>query len=136
MTPAPHLFVSSVEGALWDTRAPDCFNGRPLRACYQTHAGELDTLAKVKATLRAGAYAWPGSYPLYFIARDGAALSFAAVRQHWRQIVADYLDGYDSAWPLSQCVVNWEDSDLTCSHTGERIESAHGDDDETESDLA
>lgn len=96
--------------------------------------GELNTLAKVKATLRAGPYAWPGGYPLYFVTRDGAALSFAAVRQQWRQIVADYLDGYDSGWTLSQCVVNWEDGALRCDHTGDPIESAYGE--EEESDLA
>lgn len=94
------------------------------------------TLADIKARLRAGAYAWPGGYPLYFITDDGAALSFAAVRAEWRQIVWAHLTerscgltvARDTGWHIAGCEVNWEDEDLFCDHTGERIESAYGED--------
>lgn len=88
------------------------------------------TLAEIKTALRAGKYAWPGGYPLYFITGDGAALSFEAVRTEWRQIVWAHLHNqtYDQ-WYLAGVTINWEDPELYCDYTGERIESAYAEDD-------
>lgn len=86
------------------------------------------SLRQVKETLRAGKYAWPGGYPLYFIAEDSGALSFEAVHAEWRNIVQAhfwYKNGGDLGWTLAAAVANWEDPDLTCDHTGELIESAY-----------
>lgn len=99
------------------------------------------TLRDVKAALRAGPYAWPGGYPLYFLAADGEALSFDAVRAMFRTVCAD-MHG-DSDWrgastPHAQfrliaCEPNWEDSALYCAHTGKRIPSAYAEPEEEES---
>lgn len=87
------------------------------------------TLAKIKTYLRSGPYAWPGGYPLYFVMNDGAALSFKAVRQKWRCIVDAHLRGdMRSGWHIAGVDVNWEDPELYCDHTGERIESAYAED--------
>jgi hypothetical protein len=84
------------------------------------------TLLKIKQQLRAGKYAWPGGYPLYFITSDGAALSFKAVHREWRNIVSAHLrSDTRCGWHIADCDINWEDSDLYCDHTGERIESAY-----------
>jgi hypothetical protein len=89
------------------------------------------TLAKIKQHLRNGQYAWPGGYPLYFTTNDGAALSFKAVREEWRSVVeahildAKYLN-MRSSWLLAGVEINYEDNELYCDHTGERIESAYG----------
>ena len=85
------------------------------------------TLLEIKKQLRSGQYAWPGGYPLFFITRDGAALSFDAVRAEWRQVVWDHLHNASTGWRVVACDVNWEDGELTCDHTGERIESAYAD---------
>ena len=76
------------------------------------------TTLEVKRALKAGPWAWPGCYPLFFVMRDGAALSFAAMRERFCQ----------EARGASAVAVNWEDPDLYCDHTGERIESAYAED--------
>jgi hypothetical protein len=83
-------------------------------------------LAMVKSLIREP-YAWPGGYPQYLITSDGGALSHQACKDNWREIVSSVLTRHtDSGW-YPVCVdVNWEDNDLYCEHTGERIESAYG----------
>lgn len=88
------------------------------------------TLRDVKTALRAGPCAWPGGYPLYMVTSDGAALSFAAVRERFREVVADMLDmSRLSQWRIVGVEVNWEDPALYCDHTGARIPSAYAEDD-------
>jgi len=76
------------------------------------------TTLEVKRALKAGPWAWPGGYPLYFVTRDGAALSFDAMRERFREEARAVL-GVD---------VNWEDDALFCDHTGKRIPSAYAED--------
>lgn len=84
------------------------------------------TLLEIKKRLRAGPYAWPGGYPLYFVTSDGAALSFAAVRKEWRSIVWAHLtNSKQCGWHIAGADINWEDPELYCDHTNERIESAY-----------
>lgn len=84
------------------------------------------TLAEIKKALRDGPYAWPGGYPMYFVMGDGEPMSFKAVRQEWRQIVAAHLRGADTGeWFVAGADINWEDGELYCAHTNERIESAY-----------
>lgn len=77
-----------------------------------------------------GPYAWPGGYPFYFITSDGGALSFEAAKAERRQIVESIARGLDDGWRIVARDVNWEDGDLTCDHTGERIESAYAEPEE------
>lgn len=87
------------------------------------------TLAEIKGRLRAGAYAWPGGYPIYFITADGAALSFEAVKQEWRNVVSAHLtNDKRSGWYVEAATINWEDPELYCDHTNHRIESAYAED--------
>jgi hypothetical protein len=83
-----------------------------------TDVSERLSILEVKRALKAGPYAWPGGYPLYFVTCDGAALSFAAMRERFRE----------EAGAVAAVQVNWEDLDLTCDHTGARIESAYAED--------
>ena len=78
--------------------------------------------------LRAGPYVWPGGYPLYFVTRDGGTLSFAAVQDNLALVLAGTRDG-SGDWAVIAVDINYEDAELTCAHTGERIPSAYGDDD-------
>lgn len=75
----------------------------------------LSTL-DVKRALKAGPYAWPGGYPQFFLMRDGAALSFEAMRERFRE----------EARSVAAIAINWEDDSLTCDHTGKLIPSAYG----------
>lgn len=91
----------------------------------------LMSLADIKARLRDGQWAWPGGYPCYFITADGEAMSFAAVRSEWREIVGAHLtfSGHVTGWEIAGCDINWEDPELYCAHTNERIQSAYAEDD-------
>jgi hypothetical protein len=68
-----HLFVSSDNGDLFDTRLPQWSTGKPLRYGYKGTFPHIDSTHRFKATLRAGAFAWPGGYPLFLICDDGGA---------------------------------------------------------------
>jgi hypothetical protein len=83
---------------------------------------------ELKQALRNGPHAWPGGYPLYFVADDGETLSFDAVRQEFKQIIYSMRHGIRDGWNIADVDVNWEDPDLFCAHTGERIPSAYSED--------
>lgn len=121
-----HLFITSF-GDLHDTREDDWYSSHPLREKYQYHFRDIDSLHKVKATLRAGNSTDLGGYPLFFITQDGAALSFEAVRENFEQVVWDYLHDASTGWRIVGCEVNYED-DITCNHNGLKIPSAYGED--------
>lgn len=124
----PHLFASE-SGELFDTRDPEWSKKPPLRRLYRaTHGGKGFSLGEVKAALRAGPYAWPGGYPLYFVTRDNAALSFEAVRERWEEVVSDFLADDSSGWRVETVAINYEDAALRCDHTGRLIPSAYGED--------
>lgn len=119
-----HFFISETDGSLHDTRDTN-WSSSPLRKNYSRHHREIKTVADVKATLRAGAFAWPGGYPLYFVTNHGCALSFDAVRDNLQSIMGDLVR--DDYCKIVGCDVNYEDDDLVCDHTGEPIESAYVD---------
>jgi hypothetical protein len=130
-----HLFVSSADGALYDTRVAKWSTEPPLRANYRRGRRDIESCADLKATLRAGRYTDLGCYPLYFLASDGESLSFEAVRDNLRIIMGAIQSRDDSGWRVVACDVNWEDSEMVCAHTGKPIESAYGDAAEEESSV-
>jgi hypothetical protein len=85
-------------------------------------------LTEIKRELRDGPYAWPGGYPKFFITYDGAALSFAAVREQFREVCWASLNHDDTGWLIEAVDINYEDAGLVCDHTGERIPSAYRED--------
>ena len=89
---------------------------------------QIESLAQVKAALRNGPFTDLGGYPLYFIAADGEALSFGAVRERFREVCADMLDmSRLSQWRIVGLEINYEDASLSCAHTGEAIPAAYVD---------
>ena len=125
MTKLPEHFFIVSDGALFDTRKENVFNHPPLREKYRYHFSQIDTLAQVKACLRAGKFAWPGGYPLYFITQDGCALSFEAVESEFYQVCFDHLNDCSTGWRIVGCDINYEDNSLICEHTNKRIPSAY-----------
>jgi hypothetical protein len=121
-----HLFVSDTVGALYDTRILGWHRKPPLRAPYCRTKRKIETPADLKATLRAGAWAWPGGYPMYFVMADGEALSFKAARSELRQLLWAFksADRHEQ-WRAIGVEINYEDPDLVCAHTGEKIECAY-----------
>jgi hypothetical protein len=78
--------------------------------------------------LEAGAYAFPGGYPRFFITHDGEGLSFESATQN-RKLIVDAITDEDksSGWYVIGCDINWEDQHLRCAHSNKPIESAYGD---------
>lgn len=86
----------------------------------------INSISDFRKAIRSGPYAWPGGYPLYFITSDGGALAFTTASTERRCILEALRDQDNSGWRVIGMDVNWEDEQLTCDHTGERIESAYG----------
>jgi hypothetical protein len=84
------------------------------------------TTQSLKNYIRNGKYAWPGGYPMYFVTNDGEALSFEAVKENYREILSAIKNKDNSGWRVVGIDVNWEDENLCCCHTGDKIESAYG----------
>lgn len=86
------------------------------------------TTRQFKEALRQGPFAWPGGYPLYFITSDGGTLSFASAKRNLRSILSSIRDGSNDGWCVVACEANWENPELYCDDSGERIESAYAED--------
>lgn len=119
-----HLFVSH-DGALYDTRDPKWAVKAPLRAMYRYHYSEIKRASQFKATVRAGKYAWPGGYPLYFICDDGEAVCFDCAKKEAHNVLSALNDKRSDGWRVTGCDVNYEDADLPCAACGNKIEVAY-----------
>lgn len=122
-----YFFISDCDGSLHDTRRPG-WSETPLRKCYKRTHCRIKTGAQLRATLRAGAFTWPGGYPLYFVTSDGGALAFDSVRDNLRSVLDSIRTECNDGWRVVACKVNYEDEYLYDDHTGRKIESAYGQD--------
>lgn len=127
MTKLPeHLFVSSTDGALHDTRIAQWHKQKPLRTRYEYHSPHIPSgligTALVRAALRAGGFAWPGGYTLFFVTSDGETLSFKSVRENLRQVLDSTLHNARDGWRVVgiDSVEGCED-EVYCAHSGEQI---------------
>jgi YgiT-type zinc finger domain-containing protein len=69
------------------------------------------------------AYAWPGGYPIFYLASDNGVLCPSCANE--------YKPGRDTEEQLKPVAadVNYEDPALFCEHCGKRIESAYAEED-------
>ncbi len=89
----------------------------------------INSAADFYSALLQGSYAWPGGYPTYWIMADGEALMFNVAFTE-AKLMLDALthpEYRDDQWRPVALEINWEDPDLICCHTNERIESAYAD---------
>lgn len=86
---------------------------------------EIRTVHDFRRAIRSGPYAWPGGYPMFFLMADGEALSFSAATQERRQILEAIATHSRDEWRAIAQEINWEDGELYCAHTNQRIESAY-----------
>lgn len=104
----------------------------PFRKDFQLTFSRIDTTAQFKATLRNGAYAWPGGYPLFFVLEDGESLCFKCAKKEAKQIIASIREKSGDGWGVIDCQINDEDPNLQCCHCNSKIESAYGSEEEEE----
>lgn len=88
---------------------------------------KIDSIEEFDRALNGGPYAWPGGYPVFFVTRDNAVLSFETVHDNRAAIRQSIKNRERYGWCVCGMGINWE-SDLYCEHSGERIESAYGED--------
>jgi hypothetical protein len=93
---------------------------------------EIKSISDFRKAMRIGPYAWPGGYPLYFITSDGAALSFDAAKAERRNILEAIRDKDNNGWRIVGMDINYEDGELYCEHTNERIPSAYAEPEDME----
>lgn len=93
---------------------------------YKTPTRSISKAREVAACLRAGKFAWPGGYPLFFIASDSEALCFDCVRKEFAQVARSMIGNYRDGWAIVACDINYEDNDCFCAHCNKQIESAYG----------
>lgn len=71
-------------------------------------------------------YSPVGSYPVFYVTADGGVLSAEAVEDN----LDDCCNPEDRGWFVAGHDANWENPDLYCDVTGERIESAYAEEEE------
>lgn len=77
--------------------------------------------------LENGPYAWPKGYPIFFVTDDGAILSFSAAFENQQMIAESIRGNFRDGWRVSGYDINYEDRELICDRTGERIPAAYED---------
>jgi hypothetical protein len=116
-----HFMISESDGGLYDTRGTN-WSEKPLRANYARHKRKIESVADMKATLRAGAYAWPGGYELFFITRDGGAICFDCARKAFRLICDSIRNGHSDGRRVVACdIAEYYEDGLACDHCGRDI---------------
>lgn len=111
--------------------------------CQRASAGPLEINVLIRhifdfnKALDIGPYAWPGGYPHYFICSDCEPMSFKTAQEN-AGLIRDAIIQNDkhSGWKVIAMDINWEDTELTCSHSNEKIQSAYGSDDSSDERAA
>lgn len=110
-------FFTSDAGAL--VRHADCETVRPL---FARHSRDIGTGPELRASLRAGGYAWPGGYALAYIAGDGGTLCPDCVRAELYQCIYSLRHDIRDGWRIAGMISAAEsDSECTCDHCGREV---------------
>ena len=94
---------------------------------------EIREMYADKETGELEAYAWPGGYPMFYVAGGSEVVCVKCANDH-----ETGLGAFGSTYPDGDCKIdgadaNWEDPDLYCE-CGERIPSAYAEDEANELD--
>jgi hypothetical protein len=123
--PTPDLFARRFTAA--NGGAKDLYSVRQHVRDRRRNAAAPGTVAWLMGTL-GGPYTSHGAYPLFWLTSDGATLSYRAVLDNLMQIARAVRDDSNCGWRVVACDVNYEDPDMYCEHSGDRIESAYAED--------
>jgi hypothetical protein len=105
---------------LYAWRKPERSFGKPVlvRENYSRHYPVITTSREFTASLRAGAYAWPGGYEIVFVCDDGATLCHKCARNVAPQIMRDIAEhNRGSGWRVTGL--------FTTAETDERVQCDH-----------
>ena len=68
-------------------------------------------------------WAWPGGYPIYYVAADGELLCSHCCNDNIDQTGA--AEAAEADWTIVAADINYEEPDLQCAHCDKTIESAY-----------
>lgn len=74
------------------------------------------------------ACAWPGGYPIFYVVKDMGILCPHCANNELNRTI----DPDDDQFYVVAADINEEDPDLFCDHCGKQIESAYGEEDDTD----
>lgn len=83
-----------------------------------------EMIKQLQAFIRSNGYAWLGGYPCALLMQDGEVINAQSAKENYRLIRRE--TGND--WTPVQVFINYEDKYLYCAHSGEKIQSAYGED--------
>jgi hypothetical protein len=93
------------------------------------------TSIEVDSSLKPIAYAWPGGYPVFYLARQGYRNDETGELEYSQYDRSEFVccpkcagNTADSDIILVASDVNWEDLELYCDMCSKRIESAYAED--------
>ena len=96
--------------------------GELIRQDACKHFRNIENANQLKSSIRAGEYAWPGGYQLFFITSDGASLSFASVRENFCAVLDSVKTECADGWRVIAITGEHEcDEPVFCDHSGEQI---------------
>jgi hypothetical protein len=105
------------EGALYDTRRNN-WTAQAVRENYARHHATIESTADLRASLRAGAYTFPGGYSIAYLTNDGAILCPSCVREELRNIIDSIRSRCNDGWLVVALDVscNTDEGEFTCEH--------------------
>ena len=97
-------------------------NSQLVRKGVAKHYRQIDSINKLKSSLRAGEYTFPGCYRLFFITNDGCALSYEAVLSNLQGIYYSMMHDFNDGWNIIGMSSTAEfDDKVFCHDTGKEI---------------
>ncbi len=100
----------------------------------RVHSMRNMTVDDFQESLKCGPFSSVGSYPLFWLTSDGCTLSHKAVVEMSDDINDAIRTQTDNGWRVVAISTNFEDAELYCDHTGDRIESAYAEPEDDESE--
>jgi hypothetical protein len=103
----------------------DCYrndNLQLVRKDVAKHYRQIDSINKLKSSLRAGEYTFPGCYRLFFYTDDGSVLSFDSVLENLQEIFYSMRNDMKDGWSIVGLgSVEEIDEDVYCDHSGDLL---------------
>ena len=78
----------------------NCDNWAVIREQYNYHHHSITTPRELASTIRAGEYAWPGGYAVFFIASDGGAICHGCTVAEYSNIVDSIRRDISDGWRI------------------------------------
>ena len=101
----------------------NCDNWTVVREQYNYHHRNIATPSELASTIRAGKYAWPGVYAVFFITSDGGVICHGCAIAEYSNIVDSLRRDISDGWRIvgAECSANI-DGEMYCDHCNGVIE--------------